>query len=96
MNIQRTQPAYDLTSCGIKIVVRPVRNAEPDLLAGRDLAPLVVKGPTGNVLATYAPTTAWTHESVKQRLCDDKVVALVAGDIANAYLGDQWIGGTEV
>ena len=96
MNFQQAHAAYDPTLSGIKLVARPVRNTEPDLLAGRDLCPLVVKGPTGNVLAAFAATGAWTYETIQRRLSQDDVVSLLAGDCADAYVGDRWIGGTEI
>jgi hypothetical protein len=90
------QAAYDATACGIKLVVRPVRVGEPDLLIGRENAVLSVLGPTGNVVFNVSPSVPWTHDTIVRSLNHEDVVHAVDGDVAEAYLGDCCIGGTEV
>ncbi|MEW6343126.1 MAG: hypothetical protein AB1704_20890 [Pseudomonadota bacterium] len=87
---------YNSTESGIKLVARPTCDAEPDLLAGRELDDLVVKGPVEDVIFRVSPSRPWTHDSIVQTLNHADVVRAVHGDVANAYLGDHWIGSTEI
>ncbi|WP_176000306.1 hypothetical protein [Burkholderia vietnamiensis] len=90
------QGAYDATACGIKLVGRPIHVGERDLLIGRENAVLSVRGPTGNVVFSVSPSVPWTGDAIVQSLNYEDVVHAVDGDVADAYLGDCWIGGTEV
>ncbi|HDR9756630.1 hypothetical protein KDX16_16185 [Burkholderia vietnamiensis] len=90
------QDAYDATACGIKLVGRPIHVGERDLLIGRENAVLSVRGPTGNVVFSVSPSVPWTGDAIVQSLNHEDVVHAVDGDVADAYLGDCWIGGTEV
>ena len=70
---------------------------EPCLLNGRRLSPLVIRTMEGDEIAQVLPSGPWTH---------DALMALVPGleamygaqlrEGADAYLGDQWVGSTEV
>ncbi|MBR8172818.1 hypothetical protein KDX27_34390 [Burkholderia cenocepacia] len=88
--------AYDATACGIKLVGRPIHVGEPDLLIGRENAVLSVRGPTGNVVFSVSPSVPWTGDAIVKSLNHEDVVHAVDGDVVDAYLGDCWIGGTEV
>ncbi|CAB3754423.1 hypothetical protein [Paraburkholderia humisilvae] len=88
--------AYDSTACGIKVIARPTRVGEADLLDGRENEVLSVQGPTGNVVFSVSPAVPWTHDSIVTSLNQHDAVRAVDGDVADAYLGDCWIGGTEV
>jgi len=88
--------AYCRTASGIAVIARPARVGEPDLLIGHANDVLSVKGPVGNVVFSVSPTSAWTHDSIEQALQSADVVCAVNGDVADAYLGDVWIGGTEL
>lgn len=90
------QRSYAVTACGIKLVSRPMRSGEPDLLIGRENAVLSVRGATGKVVFSASPSVPWTHNLIVQSLNHDDVVRAVDGDVADAYLGDCCIGGTEV
>ncbi|MDN0082367.1 hypothetical protein QU487_06320 [Crenobacter sp. SG2305] len=89
-------PAYSSTECGIAVIARPIRHGEPDLLIGRENEALSVKGPTGDVVYSVSPSAPWTHDSIVQALSHADVVRAVNGDVADAYLGDVWIGSTEL
>ncbi|MBB4517357.1 hypothetical protein [Paraburkholderia fungorum] len=90
------QRSYAVTACGIKLVTRPTRVGEPDLIIGRENSVLSVRGAIGNAVFSASPSVPWTHDSIVQSLDHDDVVRAVDGDVADAYLGDYWIGGTEV
>ncbi|CAB3774576.1 hypothetical protein LMG29542_07954 [Paraburkholderia humisilvae] len=89
-------PAYVSTACGIAVVARPRKASEPDLLAGLENAILVVKGPTDNVVFSVSPSLPWTHDAIVTALGHEDVVRAVNDDVADAYLGDCWIGSTEL
>ena len=69
---------------------------EPDILSGYEQAVLAIKDLEGRELARFqAPQDhGWSHE----RLCECvlKLPESLWIDGADAYLCDQWIGGTEV
>jgi hypothetical protein len=91
------QAGYDATRSGVKIVMRPVRIGEKDLLEGRENANFVVRGATANVLFSASPSTPWTHEAILSLLNQDELVRLVQEEgYADAYLSDCFIGSTEV
>lgn len=96
LNQKLRLPGFEPTISGIKLVVRPVTGNASDLLAGREQCDLVIKGPTGNVLANWAAPGRWTHDALGSRLNQDDAVRLVDGDCADAFLGTEWIGSTEV
>jgi hypothetical protein len=87
---------YNPTECGIKLFARPTRDFEPDLLAGHEADDLVVKGPGGDVIFRASPSASWTHDSIVQALNQPDVIRVVDGDVADAYLGERWIGSTEI
>ena len=90
------QGAYDGTACGIKLVGLPIHIGERDLLIGRENEILSVRGPTGNVVFSVSPSVPWTADAIVKSLNHEDVVHAVDGDVEDAYLGDCWIGGTEV
>jgi len=72
-----------------------VDQASPAPLEGLDMKPLFVRDLDGNLLFSMTPTQPWTIERLdfitSQNLVED---ALEEG--ADAFLGDEWIGSTEV
>jgi hypothetical protein len=94
---QAEHPGFDATVSSLKIVIRPVRVGEGDLLAGRENADLIVKGSTGNVLFRSAPPAPWTRNAIVSLLGRADVVRFVQREgYGDAYLGDRWIGSSEV
>lgn len=78
--------------------VRRDGTLEPDLLAGRRLMPLEFRTLDGEWITTVLPSKPWEQVSLQQVA---EGVALMFPDQhnmdgANAYLGSQWIGSTEV
>lgn len=75
--------------------VTDMNEGEPDILDGHEHSDLVIKNLQGDILLILAASEPWTHE---------KLIALELGqmigqglsDGADAYLGDNWIGSTEV
>lgn len=77
-------------------LVTDIRGNEPDLLIGNHGLPLEIRSlGSKTVLARFqAPENGWTHErlmAVAERIDDDDLA-----DGADCYLGEAWIGGTEV
>jgi len=73
---------------GHHLVARPVRSGERDLLHGNELQTLYFKT-GGQVLhCVPAPAGGWTHEALQS-------VAQPA-DCWDAYLGDEWVGSSEI
>lgn len=72
------------------------RPGEPCIIKGNALSPLQLKSLDDMVLAVLLPEEPWTHErlaSLPMEIILGKEVLL--GGV-NAFLGDQWVGGTEV
>ncbi len=74
------------------IVARSLSPAEPDLMEGRTLDPLRILSLEGvEVVQYHAPKEGWTHDALE---CVDYFS--VSPDGWDAYLGEQWIGSSEV
>ncbi|WP_299143618.1 hypothetical protein [uncultured Vibrio sp.] len=74
------------------IVARSLSPAEPDLIEGQALAPLRIVSLEGEDVVQYlAPKGGWTHDALE---CVDYFS--VSPDGWDAYLGEQWIGSSEV
>jgi len=70
---------------------------ERDLLTGRRLAPLVIRSLEGEKIAEVLPSGPWTHDTLTGLV--PGLEAMFADQLkqgADAYLGGQWVGGTEV
>lgn len=53
-----------------------------------------IRSLTGTVLVTVpAPVSGWTHEQLLAVAMEHEAIT---GDGADGYLGDQWVGSTEV
>lgn len=73
------------------IIVRPQRN-EPDILSGQEHLPLTILDLTDNVVVVIpAPSNGWNIEMLESVDCDE-----AAPFGWNAYLGDRWIGSSEL
>lgn len=70
---------------------------EPDILAGRRMLPLEFRTLDGQWITSVLPSKPWDQAGLQQVA---EGVALMFGDAmqegANAYLGTQFIGSTEV
>lgn len=67
------------------------RPREPDLLVGSEHAALDIRDLNGQLLLNVsAPLTGWTHASLSE------IQPPEAEEGADAYLGGNWIGSTEV
>lgn len=75
-----------------KIVAEPINENEPDLLIGNKNKTLTIQELAGKVLASIRPdSTGWTHA---QLLVID--IDSMAPEGWDAYLGDEWIGSSEI
>lgn len=75
--------------------VTDCRPGEPCIIQGHERAPLVIKTMEGEELLRLAPIQPWTHERLIGLPLQDLLgEALERG--ADAYLGEQWVGSTEV
>lgn len=82
---------------GIALVAQASCDSEPDLLVGNSRARLCLKSLAGDVLAELLPQPEWTHKAlfaVADDPCTCEMVRESGG--ADLYLGDVWIGSTEV
>lgn len=71
--------------------ITEVKNGEPDILEGCSKATLVIRSLEGQELhREKAPVSGWKHAL----LTGVQPEGVVYG--ADAYLGDMWIGSTEV
>lgn len=70
------------------------RSGEPDILTPYRGAPLRVLCLSGNALTSVAaPKGGWTHEALSEQA---RRLERLTHDGADAYLGDAWVGSTEV
>ena len=82
----------------LKLVARPLRSGEPDLLSGKETSSLVIRDLRGMHFLHLEPRAEWTHAQLEMAVCSADVVAFVREHGgADAYLADdQWIGSTEI
>lgn len=68
---------------------------EPCIIEGHERAPLIIKTMEGEEVLRLAPIQPWTHERLIGLPLQDLLGEALDGG-ANAYLGEQWVGSTEV
>lgn len=74
------------------IVAQPINEKEPDLLIGNENKGLTIQDLAGKVLASIRPdSTGWTHAKLLEIDIDS-----MAPEGWDAYLGDEWIGSSEI
>lgn len=74
--------------------VTDCRPGESDILDAVRMEPLKLADLQGRLIASHvAPAGGWTHEAL-QRVAAALESQCAAG--AEAYIGEQWVGGTEV
>lgn len=71
------------------------RPGEPDILAGLEHENLIIKNIEGHPILILAASEPWTHESLTG-LDLDQMLGETLDFGASAYLGDTWIGSTEI
>ncbi|HAS6097504.1 TPA: hypothetical protein I7145_23125 [Vibrio vulnificus] len=73
------------------IVARPLNDHEPDLLVGFERQPLVVKDLDGKeIYRIDAPDNGWSHDVL------ESIDFYSISTQWDAYLGEQWVGSSEV
>ena len=81
----------------LKLVARPVSEREPDLLAGNENKPLFLRNLTGSETFRIDPMPKWSHDSLDSIVSRSDLAEFVDRHFgADAYLGDVWIGSSEV
>jgi len=74
--------------------ITDVWEGEPDILQAVQGEPLQVYGLDGGLIDTIpAPVGGWTHDGLTNQA---ERLTPKTRDGADAYLGSQWVGGTEV
>lgn len=74
------------------IITRPINDSEPDLLIGFEQNDLIIKDLDSNVVATITSNkNGWTHDALETFDFDSYSPF---GWVA--YLGEEWIGSSEV
>ena len=69
---------------------------EPCILKGNEGKPLIVKSIDGQVLLVLAPVEPWTHEELVSTQIEVFIGEEAMQGGVSAYLGDQFVGSTEV
>lgn len=73
------------------IVARPMHAGESDLLSGFESEALRIVDDTGQQVALIpAPAVGWSHDSL------EAAAQPQTGHAWDAYLGNQWVGSSEV
>lgn len=76
-------------------LVTDVGCAEPDILMPGRGQPLLIKNLEGDLLQTIpAPELGWSHRQLMDET--SKLSAQFTNQGADAFLGSEWIGSTEV
>ncbi|SEJ06718.1 5'-deoxynucleotidase [Azotobacter beijerinckii] len=71
------------------------RPGEPCIIQGHEHDPLVIKNLLGEELPKLAPPQPWTHERLESLPLQSLMGEWLERG-ADAYLGEQWVGSTEV
>ncbi|EOG8381080.1 MULTISPECIES: hypothetical protein [Pseudomonas] len=67
---------------------------EPNIISGSEHQPLEIRSLTGSIIKQLqAPATGWSHDSLIEVAARQHELYR---DGADAYLGNEWIGSTEV
>ncbi|MGF1884062.1 hypothetical protein [Vibrio splendidus] len=75
--------------------ITDLQGDEPDILTPHKHKPLMIISLEGQSLRTYdAPSTGWTHDTLVQ--LSDFFLPQWSVCGAEAWLGEQWIGSTEI
>ncbi|CAG9235620.1 conserved hypothetical protein [Paraburkholderia tropica] len=81
----------------LKLIARPLRPGEPDLLAGNEREPLFLRALGGQATLRIDPAPTWTHEELDAAAGRVDVMAFATEHFgADAFLGGRWIGSSEV
>ncbi len=81
----------------LKLVALPLRINEPDLLKGNELEPLFLRALGGEATLRIDPAPIWTHGDLNAAVERGDVRAFVTEHFgADAFVGNQWIGSSEV
>lgn len=75
--------------------VTDTRPGEPDVLSGLENETLRVISMDGVLLVEIKPDLPWTHERLAGLPLRD-LAGEMLDDGADAYLGNKWVGSTEV
>lgn len=77
------------------MLITDVRPGEVDLIAGHESEPLVLRSLDGRKLASIPAAAPWTHEKLIDTIHANRCFIEEAGG-AEYYLGEQFVGSTEV
>ncbi|QSL63980.1 hypothetical protein G0D86_29790 (plasmid) [Burkholderia multivorans] len=81
----------------MKLIARPSRAGEPDLLTGNEREPLFLRALGGQATLRIVPASPWTHDALDAAAEREDVIAFVEENFgADAFLGGRWIGSSEV
>ena len=82
----------------LNIVSRSIKPCEPDLLLGNEKGMLIVRTlEATSFIEVEPPQGGWTHDALDHAVKHPDVLNfLSANGGADAYLGSDWIGSTEV
>lgn len=79
------------------IVARALSQGEQDLLDGKEKEPVFLRALAGQETMRIDNPIAWTHASLEAIVQRQDVIDFVSHNFgANVYLGDCWVGSSEV
>lgn len=79
------------------MLIADVQGDEPDLLAGHEWDDFRICDLQGKELLRIPASGAWTMEKLSVALCRSDVTRAIENSFgSNYYLGQQWVGSTEV
>ncbi|NGZ66575.1 hypothetical protein G6Z92_06195 [Vibrio aestuarianus subsp. cardii] len=83
------------TGCFFKFITDQINENEPDILTANKNYPLLIVSLDDQLLERFeAPETGWTHNTLVAMSKQFPIQWNICG--ADALLGEQWVGSTEV
>lgn len=81
----------------LSLVAQPTAPHEKDLLTGNETCPLILRDLCRRANLTIQSVQPWTHERLYETVREARVTEFVSEHHgADAFLGRQWIGSTEI
>lgn len=77
----------------LHLIARPQNGSEADLLSGRQGADLILKDENMMTVKVIPAPVFWTHDQLESH-CDQSDLA--GCETIDAFLGDTWVGSTEI
>lgn len=76
--------------------ITDIRDGELPILDSDNTEALVFKSLDGTIKATITPAEPWTHDALGRLDLNEILGPNFHGEGVDAFIGTQWVGGTEV